>query len=150
VSTSASVIGEERAERASPERQRILRRAWLQRNRVRYARSTHAGALCIRARLLCSAGRRTEHIGAAVDAVERLERARAADVKALQRKKRLGARCNWDRAKWERPKWERPKGERPKCERPKCERPKWERPKWERPKWEGVKVGQVREGLMRA
>ena len=82
--------------------------------------------LYFRAQLLCSAGWRTKHIGAAVDAVERLERARAADVKALQRKKRLGARC----------KWERPKREGPKRERLKWERPKWEGRKWERPKWE--------------
>ncbi len=92
----------------------------------RTVRSQHASVLYFRALLLCSAGWRTEHIGAAVDAVERLERARAADVKALQRKKCLGARC----------KWEGPKRERPKWEGPKWERPKWEGPKWERPEWE--------------
>ncbi len=88
--------------------------------------------LYFRAQQLCSAGWRTEHIGAAVGAVERLERARAADVKALQRKKCLGARCNWERPKCERAKWERPKCERPKWDRTKCERAKWERAKWER------------------
>jgi hypothetical protein len=98
----------------------------------RTVRSWHASVLSFRAQQLCSAGRRTEHIGAAVDAVERLERARAADVKALQRKKCLGARCKWERPKRERPKWEGPKWERPKCERPKRERTKCERPEWER------------------